>query len=118
MQCRFLSLIKEAEMEELIELLKDGKTRSLEMIAAELGVSIEHVKRNIEFLERAGIIRKVDLNVASGNCAGCSGCSANAKAGGETDGDSDGDSVKTCPGCMPEGGFKNMGSMWEVKEGN
>ncbi|MBQ7606240.1 MAG: ferrous iron transport protein A [Firmicutes bacterium] len=32
------------------------------------------------------------------SCSGCSGCSGGT----------------ACSGCMPEGGFKNMGAMWEV----
>lgn len=86
-------------MERLLELLKDGRSRTLEMIAAELGITMEQLDRDMEFLERSGIIKRIDLSGAgASSCAGCSGC-----PGGET-----------CPGCMPEGGFKNMGIMWEV----
>jgi len=85
-------------MYELLELLKDGKSRSLTMLAAELGRSREQVARDIDFLEKAGVIRRVEMHACGGNCSGCS-----------TDGGS-----KSCPGCMPEGGFKNMGVMWEI----
>ena len=64
------------------------------MLAMELGTTIEDVKRRIEYLERMNIIRRVSLNAP--NC-GCNGCE-----GGK------------CAGCMPEGGFRNMGEMWEV----
>lgn len=84
-------------MNELLELLKDGRSRSLTMISSELGRSVEQVTRDIEFLERTGVIRRI-VTSACGNCSGCS-----------TDGGS-----KSCPGCMPEGGFKNMGVMWEI----
>jgi len=89
-------------MEELIELLKDGKSRTLEMLATELNTSVESVKRDIDFLERAGIIKRIvfsGTHSAGASCNGCTGC---------------GTGSKTCAGCMPEGGFQNMGVMWEV----
>ena len=82
-----------------MELLKDGKSRSLEMIAEELGLSIEQVQRYILYLEKMNMIEKVELGGAGASCSGCSGCNSDGK---------------TCSGCMPEGGFQNMGSMWEV----
>ncbi|MBP5158557.1 MAG: Lrp/AsnC family transcriptional regulator [Treponema sp.] len=98
-------------MEKLLSLLKDGRSRPVELIAAELGTSVEDVRRKIEFLERAGAIRRVgaSCSACSGGCGGghksCSACpgrqGANVQGG-------------TCSSCMPEGGFKNMGVMWEV----
>ena len=90
-------------MQSLLDLLKDGRSRPLESIAAELGTSTEDVRRKIEFLEQAGAIRRVSQGTAaaSGACAGCSGCQH-------------GSGQPHCAGCMPEGGFKNMGVMWEV----
>mgnify|MGYP002855294767 CR=1 FL=1 len=67
------------------------------MLAAELGRSVEQVERDIEFLERTGVIRRVTM-------AGCMGCS---DAASENCGSS-------CAGCTPDGGFKNMGVMWEI----
>ncbi|MCR5279796.1 MAG: DeoR family transcriptional regulator [Lachnospiraceae bacterium] len=87
-------------MEKLIELLKDGKSRTIEMLAAELNTSIESVKRDIDFLERTGVIKRVVFSGAGNQCNGCTGC---------------GTGKKTCAGCMPEGGFKNMGVLWEIK---
>ena len=84
-------------MQELLELLKDGRSRSVKMIASELGKPVEIVERDIEFLEKTGVIRRIDFSV----CGNCNGCSS-------------GEERKTCPGCMPDGGFKNMGSMWEI----
>lgn len=84
-------------MQELLTLLKDGKSRSMAMIAAELNMSEAQVQRDIEFLERSGVIRRIEFSM----CGNCSGCSA-------------GEGHKTCPGCMPDGGFKNMGVMWEI----
>ena len=86
-------------MEKLLELLRDGKSRSLEMIAEELGLSVEQVRRYILYLEQMNLIRKIDLSGAGSSCSGCSGCNPGEGA---------------CSGCVPEGGFQNMGSMWEV----
>jgi DNA-binding Lrp family transcriptional regulator len=46
-------------MDELIELLKDGKSRTPEMLAEELNTSVEKVKRDIDFLEHAGVIKRI-----------------------------------------------------------
>ncbi|MBR4179549.1 MAG: hypothetical protein IKR45_02485 [Treponema sp.] len=97
-------------MEQLLALLKDGRSRTIEMLAAELNTSTDDIERKIDFLERAGLIRRVATSFpngeslltagknpaakpsCSGHCSSCSGCAA----------------------CMPKGGFKNMGAMWEV----
>ena len=97
-------------MEELLNLLKDGRSRSVELLATELNTTKEDILRRMEFLERAGMIRRV-LNTGgsaaaattachSAGCTSCSGCTACSSS--------------HCSGCMPEGGFKNMGQMWEV----
>ena len=96
-------------MEELLALLRDGHSRSIEMLAAELNTSTDDIIRRIEFLESVGIIRRV-LNIKN-NCSGCNpktcsscpGCTA--KKGKQS---------SMCKSCLPEGGFKNMGEMWEV----
>ncbi|MCR4728397.1 MAG: Lrp/AsnC family transcriptional regulator [Lachnospiraceae bacterium] len=89
-------------MNELLKLLSDGKSRTLEMLALELNTSVENVKRDIDFLERTGMIKRI-LFTGAGNeghsCNGCTGC---------------GTGKKTCEGCMPKDGFQNMGVMWEV----
>ncbi len=89
-------------MNELLALLKDGKSRTPEMLAQELHTTVENVSRDIDFLERAGLIRRIsfsDPHNLSPSCNGCSGC---------------GTGKKNCAGCMPDGGFQNMGCMWEV----
>ncbi len=89
-------------MDELLKLLNDGKSRTIEMLAVELGTSTEKVRRNIEFLERTGVIRRIvfsDSHQHGNSCNGITGC---------------GTGGKTCAGCMPEGGFQNTGVMWEV----
>ena len=89
-------------MEKLIELLSDGRSRSIEMLAMELDISVEKVRRDIDFLERSGVIRRIAFSGSCGaghSCNGCSGC---------------GTGNQPCAACMPEGGFQNMGVMWEV----
>ncbi|MCR5762383.1 MAG: DeoR family transcriptional regulator [Treponema sp.] len=91
-------------MDKLIDLLKDGRTRSVNELSEELGTSVSDVKRSLEFLEHSGFIRRVpdecgckcDEHDGCHSCGGCSGSS--------------------CSGCMPEGGFKNRPVMWEVIE--
>ena len=114
-------------MEKLLSLLKDGRSRPVEMIASDLGTSVEDVRRKIEFLERSGIIRRLpsasgghgggcagctsrqDKSNREGTFPGCSGCSAGCTGGhcGTAQG-------AACSSCMPEGGFRNMGTVWEV----
>ncbi|HBB42098.1 MAG TPA: hypothetical protein DCZ74_01130 [Treponema sp.] len=98
-------------MEELLNLLRDGHSRSLEMLAAELNTDTEDILRRIEFLERAGMIRRV-INIKNScsscspkKCASCPGCASHLKESGNS---------SACASCMPKGGFKNMGEMWEV----
>ena len=92
-------------MEELLNLLRDGHSRSIEMLAAELNTTTDNINRRIEFLEHNGMIRRV-LNIkndCSHGCSGghCPGCKAHS-------------GTSPCKGCIPDGGFKNMGEMWEV----
>ncbi len=88
-------------MEEILALLKDGRSRSVEMLAKELGTSPEDIRRKIEFLEQAGIIRRLaETPAAASPCAACHGSS----------------SCAGCPGCCPAEGLKNMGTRWVVQE--
>ncbi len=108
-------------MNELLNLLMDGRSRTIEMLASELNTSSEDILRKIDFLERAGLIRRVATSFSkdeslrtagknpvvagaacSSHCSSCSGCSHGK------------DGKAACSSCMPEGGFKNMGFMWEV----
>ena len=104
----------EVFMEELLNFLTDGRSRTIEMLAAELGTTTDDILRKIDFLERSKIIRRVatsypkseNLRTAGKSnspCTSCSGCSHKGSCG-----------TKACSSCMPEGGFKNMGVMWEV----
>jgi biotin operon repressor len=86
-------------MKKLLHLLQDGRSRSVEMIAEELDISTDQVKRDLEYLERMGVIKRTGYSAAKEHdCSSCGGCSD----GGN------------CKSCAPEGGFKNMGTMWEV----
>ena len=86
-------------MGELLELLKDGHARTVELLASELNTDVDDIERKLEYLERVGAIKRIVF--CAGKCGSCSGCSA-------------GDTTIPCKGCMPDGGFKNMGQMWEV----
>lgn len=89
-------------MQKLLELLRDGRSRTIEMMAEELGESTDNILRDIDFLERMGVIRRTGYDEAQGHdCSSCTGCK----------------DKKTCKSCAPEGGFKNMGQMWEVIKG-
>ena len=88
-------------MEKLLQLLKDGRSRSIEMLAAEMDTSPAVIKRDMEFLARMGMIRKIDFAEADGMKSACSECGG---CGGK----------KKCASCTPGGGFENMGVMWEV----
>lgn len=86
-------------MEELLNLLTDGCSRTIEMLANELGTTNEDILRKIDFLEQSKIIRRV----ATSYSKKCAGCSHGGNCGSQA-----------CAACMPKGGFKNMGIMWEV----
>lgn len=107
-------------MNELLKLLTDGRSRTIEMLAAELHTTTGDIERKIDFMERSGIIKRIatsfsedetlltagrkglEIPACSGHCASCSGCSHGKKG------------KSACSSCMPKGGVKNMGVMWEV----
>ena len=84
-------------MEKLLELLKDGHSRTIEMLAAELGTSTSDVSRMLSYLENIGTIKKVSLSSSSCHCGNSGNCSA-----------------AECKGCMPQNAAQNMGEMWKV----
>ncbi len=84
-------------MQKLLELLKDGRSRTVEMLAAELGTSADDIRRQLEYLGRIGAVRKV-ASPSGKSCGSCSGCDG---GGG-------------CKGCMPDNAEANMGEIWEV----
>nr|WP_326185583.1 FeoC-like transcriptional regulator [uncultured Oscillibacter sp.] len=65
-------------MTELLELMRDGRAWSLEDLAQRLNTTPDQVKRQMEFLEQMGYLRRV------GGCGhDCKGCSAHCGAGAE-----------------------------------
>ena len=92
------------KMNKLIDLLGDGHARTIRMLASELETTDADVLRQIEYLEHIGVIRKVIGEGANaGNCThDCSSCSGCTSGG------------NMCKSCLPDGGFKNMGQMWEL----
>jgi len=88
-------------MEELLNLLKDGHARTLEMLAAQLDTDLDDIKRKLEYLEMIGAIKRVSVFSCDGSH--CSECAVHSHSGKDP-----------CKGCLPDGGFKNMGEMWEV----
>ncbi len=63
---------------ELIYLLDEGRAFSQKELSERLGVSQEAVMAQIEYLERIGILRKINpqslCKNCSGTCGSCSGC--------------------------------------------
>ena len=92
-------------MRELIELLRDGHARTTKLLAIELKTSEEDVKRQIEYLTNIGVIKKVDMSCGCGGSCGSSGSCGGASGSGN---------CNSCSSCLPDGGFKNMGEMYEV----
>lgn len=83
-------------MDQLLSLLSDGRARTVELLAVELQTDMEDVKRKLEYLEMIGLLKRISPAVSG--CKSCSGCQTK-----------DGCNAATCKGCLPEGGFKNMG---------
>lgn len=56
-------------MVKLLELMADGQARSVEELANQMNTGVEDIYRQIEFLERAGYLKRV--NTCGQNCRGC-----------------------------------------------
>ncbi len=89
------------DMRNLIKLLKSGECCSTTMLAEKMGTTVSDVERTLEYLERIGVLRRTKLGKIE--CADCGSCTS-GKGGGQ------------CKGCMPKGGFDNMGTIWEVAD--
>ena len=97
-----LRVIIVASMNLLLDMLKDGKARSVEIMAAELDTSVEDIERMLEYLENMGLLKRTVLGQAGcTGCKTCSGCDPSGKG-------------SMCKGCIPDKGFQNMGVIWEV----
>lgn len=96
------------DMQVLLSKIKNGEARSTAMLAEEMNTTVEDVTRTLEYLERIGVLRKMELGKfeCGGSCSSCSGCSG-----------SSGKEKGPCKGCIPEQGFEHMGVLWEVKNG-
>jgi len=88
-------------MKKLIDLLKDGNSRTIETLAAELGTTPSDINRQLEYLEHIGVIRKISFSNDM-KCKSCSGCSGSESA------------CNACKRCIPENVSENMGGMWEI----
>ena len=84
-------------MQKLLELLKDGNTRTIEQLAAELDTTPTDIGRQLGFLEHIGAIRRVSLAAKKSCCGSCTGCDP-----------------AHCQGCIPKNAPQNMGEVWEV----
>lgn len=74
-----------------------GSSRTVEILAAELDTTPADIARQMEYLERIGMIRRVSFS-AQKTCGGsCTGCDP-----------------AECKGCMPKNAAVNMGEIWEV----
>lgn len=49
-------------MEEILELLRDGKARSLKELCEELEFSESDIKRSLEFFEHNGLVNRVGVD--------------------------------------------------------
>lgn len=93
-----------ASMTSLLNMLKDGNARSIEIMAAQLDTSVEDIERMLEYMENTGVLKRTVLGqVACTDCKTCSGCDPSGKG-------------SIYKGCMPDKGFQNMGVIWEVNQ--
>ncbi len=90
-------------MKKLIELLKDGNSRTPEELAKELKTTRDDILRQMDFLEHVGAIRRVPFTSESNGCSSCPSCSG-----------CEGKNAAECKGCVPKNAEMNMGTMWEV----
>ena len=64
-------------MHKLLQLLKDGNSRTKDQLAAELNTTPADINRQLEYLEYIGAIRKIGRMQKRG-CSGCTGCNSGA----------------------------------------
>ena len=77
--------------------MQDGHSRTVAMLAAELHTSAEDIRRQIEYLEQIGAVKRVAFQNGKA-CSGCTGCEGGTG----------------CRGCMPADAESKMGEIWEV----
>lgn len=63
-------------LNEILEQFKKGKIFSFQELADSLNTDVQTVKVQMDYLERQGYIKKVELYTGcSGGCSSCAGCS-------------------------------------------
>lgn len=63
-------------LNEILDQFKKGKTFSLQELADSLNTDVQTVKAQMDYLERQGYIKKVELHTGcGGGCSSCAGCS-------------------------------------------
>jgi len=67
-------------MEKLLNMLNEGRALSQNELADELGISAETLAAQIDYMERLGILRRIES--ACGCSGGCGGCSSKCHDGG------------------------------------
>ena len=87
-------------MKKLIDLLKDGNSRTIENLAAELGTTPADINRQLEYLEHIGAVRRESLS-ADTQCKSCHDCGSSGCAA-------------ACKGCIPQNAAADMGGIWVV----
>ncbi len=71
-------------LNEILELLKQGKAFSLQDIAETMHTDVQDVKVKIDYLERNHYIKKVQM--LAGCSGGCRGCSSGSGCSKDTNG--------------------------------
>ena len=60
---------------EILDTLQEGQTYSLQELAGILQTDMQSLKAQLEYLERHGYIKKVEMKPGCGStCHGCKGC--------------------------------------------
>jgi len=59
---------------QLLEILKNGKSCTLQELAELTNNDIENIKMEIEYLENNGYIKKKTINQCKNNCFKCNNC--------------------------------------------
>ncbi|WP_304508900.1 FeoC-like transcriptional regulator [Anaerotignum sp.] len=62
-------------LNEILDQFKKGRTFSFQELADSLNTDVQTVKAQIDYLERQGYIKKVEVYTScAGGCSSCAGC--------------------------------------------